>query len=66
MTEPEHRDMLGAADVAKLTRLSVSHVRHLLLAGTELHGTKINLRTWLVERAEVERFLAERKKRRAR
>jgi len=65
MTEQTTK-MLGTADVAEMTGLSKAHVRHLLLAGTELHGVKINAWTWLVERAEVDRFLAERKKRRAR
>lgn len=53
--------MLGTADVAKLTGLSVSHVRRLLIEG-KIKGTKINNWTWLVRRSAVDRFLAKREK----
>ena len=65
MTEQTTK-MLGTADVAKLTGLSKAHVRRLLQEDTQLHGVKVNAWVWLVERAEVDRFVAERKKRRAR
>jgi len=59
MTDQVDKNLIGTREVARITGLSVGHVRRLLIADEKLHGRQLDGWTWMVDRAEVDRFIRE-------
>ena len=59
MADQVDKNLLGTREVARITGLSVGHIRRLLIEDEKLHGRQLDGWTWMVDRAEVERFRRE-------